>query len=160
MNLSALVTEVCERLSTHLAAADCALSCAIEPDVVGWWDKSYLERAVTNIVSNAVKYGRGKPIDVTVARDGGRARVIVRDRGIGVASADRERIFQRFERAVSSSNYGGFGLGLWIARETIGALAGTVNVTSEVGAGAEFVIELPVTSPGAPRSTQPGRART
>src|SRR5579883_1063098 len=104
-------------------------------------------RDIVNLMSNAAKYGRGKPIDVTVAQKPGRAFVAVRDRGIGIAEADRERIFRRFERAASPTSYGGLGLGLWIVREVTRAHGGSVGVESELGVGAEFTVELPLDPP-------------
>ena len=76
-------------------------------------------------------------------RNGGRARVRVRDYGVGVAENDRERIFERFERGVSEKSFGGLGLGLWIARQILERHGGTIRVESPAGGGAEFVFELP-----------------
>jgi signal transduction histidine kinase len=73
----------------------------------------------------------------------------VRDHGIGVAAQDRERIFERFERAVSERSFGGLGLGLWIAREIVEAHGGRIRAESPVGGGAEFVFELPGVEGGA-----------
>ena len=101
-----------------------------------------LEQVVVNLLSNAIKYGAGKPISVTVALAGPAARIIVRDRGIGIGAEDQARIFERFERAVSL-NYGGLGLGLYITREIVRAHGGTIRVESEPGAGAAFIVELP-----------------
>jgi len=79
-------------------------------------------------------------IRVNPRRD--RAILSVQDRGIGISEADHRRIFQRFERAVSRRNYGGFGLGLWIVRQIVEALGGSVQVESVPGAGSTFVVEL------------------
>ncbi|MGE0159514.1 MAG: ATP-binding protein [Gemmatimonadales bacterium] len=110
---------------------------------VGIWDRHRLEQIVVHLVSNATKFGSGRPIDVTV--DGSRelARLEVKDRGIGIALEDQERIFGRFVRAASATEYAGFGLGLWIVRELVEAMGGDVRVESRVGAGATFVVELP-----------------
>jgi signal transduction histidine kinase len=148
IDLSALVEEACDRFAPAFAAAECALARSIKPGVCGRWDRRLLDRALVNILSNAVKYGRGKPIDVGVDEEGELALIVVRDRGIGIAAADRERIFERFERAVSSSHYGGLGLGLWIAREVVRAFRGTIRLESEPGFGAEFTLELPLTPSG------------
>jgi signal transduction histidine kinase len=97
---------------------------------------------VTNLLSNAIKYGRGKPVDVTVEARERLATLTVRDHGIGISPADQRRIFQRFERAVSKRNYGGFGLGLWIVRQIVESLGGTVRVESVPGEGSTFQVEL------------------
>jgi signal transduction histidine kinase len=84
-----------------------------------------------------------------VASAGARASVTVRDRGIGISSEDQQRIFERFERAVSVRHYGGFGVGLWLARQAVEAHGGEIHVRSEHGAGSEFRIELPLQAPPA-----------
>lgn len=112
--------------------------------VHGTWDRSLLESVVAQLVSNAVKFGEGKPIEIAVGESGDRAVLTVRDGGIGILPADQGRIFERFERAVSERNYGGFGVGLWVARQAIEALGGHIAVESRPGAGAEFRVELPL----------------
>ena len=115
-----------------------------EPPVAGVWDRPSLETAVANVVSNAVKFGAGKPIEVDVGGSGDRAIVRVRDHGIGIPAGDQRRIFERFERAVSERHFGGFGLGLWVARKAVEAHGGTLQVKSSEGDGSEFTVELPL----------------
>jgi PAS domain S-box-containing protein len=115
-----------------------------EPSVVGVWDRPSVETAIANVVSNALKFGAGKPIEVDVRGSGDRAIVRVRDHGIGIAAVDQLRIFERFERAVSERHYGGFGLGLWVARKAVEAHGGTLQVKSGQGHGSEFTVELPL----------------
>jgi signal transduction histidine kinase len=97
-----------------------------------------------NLLSNAIKYGKGDPVELAVRRDGDHAVLSVRDHGIGIAHADHERIFHRFERAVSARNFGGMGLGLWITKELVEMHDGTIHVDSELGQGATFVVRLPI----------------
>jgi signal transduction histidine kinase len=99
---------------------------------------------LTNLIGNAIKYGEGRPIDVVLSRAGERARLQVRDQGIGIDKEDQARVFERFERAVSHQRFGGFGLGLWIVRYLIEALKGTVRVDSQPGVGSTFTVELPL----------------
>jgi PAS domain S-box-containing protein len=113
------------------------------PSVLGHWDALRLDQVITNLVSNAIKYGGGQPVEVTVEDEDGHARLEVRDHGIGIAREDQARIFEQFERAVSERNYGGFGLGLFIVRQLVEAMEGRVEVESELGAGARFVVTLP-----------------
>jgi signal transduction histidine kinase len=112
--------------------------------VVGLWDPVRLEQIVNNLVSNAVKYGAGKPVEVRVERADSTARLIVIDHGIGIATDDQDRIFERFERLVSERSVSGFGLGLWIVRQIVDAMQGHIHVESAVGEGSRFTVEIPL----------------
>jgi len=111
---------------------------------VGVWDRLRIESVVANLVSNAVKFGEGKPITVAVSSDGLVARLAVTDQGIGLSPEQQRRIFEKFERAVSERQYGGFGLGLWIVRQIVEAHEGSILVASEMGKGSTFIVELPI----------------
>ena len=106
-------------------------------------DPFRMEQLVTNLVANAVKYGEGKPIEVELSADEERAWITVRDNGIGIGPREQARIFERFERAVSPNQYGGFGLGLWIARQVVEASGGRISVESELGKGSAFTVVVP-----------------
>ncbi|HEY5052241.1 MAG TPA: sensor histidine kinase, partial [Solirubrobacterales bacterium] len=99
------------------------------------------------LLANAIKYGPDGPIELRLERDGSTARISVTDHGIGIAPEDHARIFERFGRAGAVMNYGGLGLGLWIARAIVEAHAGTLTVASELGKGSVFTIKLPLVSP-------------
>jgi signal transduction histidine kinase len=103
-----------------------------------------IEQIVNNLLSNAIKYGGGQPIEMSVSRKENRAEVVVRDYGIGIAPEHVRRIFGRFERAVSSRQYGGLGLGLYISRQIAEAHGGEIQVRSELGKGSTFIIDLPL----------------
>jgi signal transduction histidine kinase len=118
--------------------------------VPGLWDRTQLEQALTNLLGNALKFGAGRPIEIEVEALEGRARLIIRDHGIGMAPEALERVFGRFERAVSTREYGGLGLGLFLTRQIVEAHGGTIQASSQPGAGATFVLELPA-SPLPPR---------
>ena len=134
-----------ERCADELRRSHCDVHLATpEQSVVGHWDRMRIEEVVTNLVENAAKFGRSKPIDVTVSRSDGVARLVVRDHGIGVRSEDVPRIFERFERGVPISHYGGFGLGLWIADTIVDAFGGHIDVSSEPGCGTTFTVDLPM----------------
>jgi signal transduction histidine kinase len=147
VDLVEIVRKVIEQFSDELLKAGCTVRLAAAPSLTGWWDSSRLEQVVTNLLSNALKYGAGKPIDVTVEELNGVARLIVHDDGIGITEEDKERIFARFERAVSVRHYGGLGLGLYITRQIIAAHGGTIRVSSQLAAGATFTVELPRAAP-------------
>ncbi len=93
--------------------------------------------------TNALKYGRDKPIEIDVAPDGEHALLRVVDHGIGIAATEQARIFDRFERAVQGRDFVGFGLGLWIARQIVETSGGTIDVASAPGTGASFTVRLP-----------------
>ena len=115
--------------------------------VEGFWDRWRLDQILTNLLSNAVKYGAGRPISVEFGpvgpEDGSDVSIAVRDRGIGMSPDVLGRIFDRFERAVTDREYGGFGLGLWIARQVVQAMDGTITAESEPGRGSTFTVRLP-----------------
>ena len=142
-DLSTLVQGVVERLDEAVIQSRCQLRVLVDQPVRGPWDEARLEQVVTNLISNALKYGAGRPVEVMVKASRDRATLVVRDRGIGIPLEAQARIFDRFERAVSASNYGGLGLGLWIARQVVEAHGGVIRVESEPGLGATFTVELP-----------------
>lgn len=143
MDLSAVVRDVVARHEHHAARARCLLEVAAADPIVGDWDPSRVDQVVSNLLSNALKYGAGKPVSLVAEADGDTARLSVTDRGIGIAPEDHERVFQRFERAVPDDGLEGMGLGLWITREIITRLGGSIRVESQPGTGARFVVELP-----------------
>jgi PAS domain S-box-containing protein len=119
--------------------------------VVGTWDPVLLETVVSHLLSNALKFGDGKPVEVMVGATADHATLAVRDHGIGIPGEDQARIFERFERAVSERHFGGFGIGLWVARQAVEAHGGTLTVVSQHGAGAEFRVALPYREVEEPR---------
>lgn len=142
VDLTEIVRGVVSRLSDQFARAGCTIRLYANAPCLVVADRSRLDQIVTNLLSNAIKYGPHAPIDVRVEPDPATARLIVRDHGIGIAPEQQVRIFERFERAVSAEHYGGLGLGLYIVRQIVMALGGTITVESDVGAGACFTVTL------------------
>jgi signal transduction histidine kinase len=142
VELGAAVREALGAVEDEAAQTGSSITVRGEP-VCGTWDKLRISQVVTNLLSNAVKYGAGKPVEVEFGPLGERARLVVRDQGIGIDPSDQPQIFERFERAVSSRNYGGLGLGLYIVKRIVEAHGGTVRVESSAGAGAAFIVDLP-----------------
>jgi signal transduction histidine kinase len=143
MDLGALVRDVVQRFELDLARAGSPLSVKCPNPVVGSWDASRLEQVVTNQLANAIKFGAGQPIDVMVRDAGEAAELQVSDHGIGVPADRIAKIFDRFERAVSSTHYGGLGLGLYLARSIVESHGGAITVESRVDEGSTFTVRLP-----------------
>jgi signal transduction histidine kinase len=143
-DLALLVRGVLAGFAPELERVGCVVQLTAPAPVRGCWDGLRIEQVVLNLLANAAKFGVGKPIEITVDRVGERARLVIRDHGIGIDPARQAHIFDRFERAVSATHYGGLGLGLYICRRLVEAHGGTVRVASEPGAGSTFVVELPI----------------
>ncbi|XYH98546.1 ATP-binding protein [Sorangium sp. So ce1128] len=144
VDLVEVVRDVCQRFGPDAARVRSPLVIDAPPSAVGNWDRLRVEQIVDNLLSNALKYGPGKPIHIEVCVREGSAILTVKDQGIGIRADDQERIFGRFERAVSVRSYGGLGLGLHIVRAVVEAFGGTITVRSVPGEGAAFTVTLPL----------------
>jgi PAS domain S-box-containing protein len=147
VELGAAVQEALGAVEDEAAQSGSEIRVQGEP-VRGFWDRLRISQVVTNLLANAVKYGSGKLVEVDFFPRGDRAVLRVRDHGIGIDPSDQPQIFERFERAVSSRNYGGLGLGLYIVKRLVDLLGGSVLVASEVGTGSTFTVALPLTTAG------------
>jgi signal transduction histidine kinase len=148
--LDAIVRDAVDHIEADLAAVGSTVSIECPAPVVGRWDPSRLDQVVTNLLSNAAKFGAGKPIEIRIDGLGAAARLAVIDHGLGIDPARQPHVFDRFERAVPSSRYGGLGLGLYIARSIVVAHGGTITVDSKLGVGSTFTVTLPCSGPPEP----------
>ena len=146
-DLSHLVLAIVHRYEAEAAHQHCALEHDIEADISGHLDPLAVEQVIDNLVSNAVKFGAGKPVAVRLRSDGG-ACLEVRDSGIGMSVDQQERIFGRFEQIVARHDGSGFGLGLWIASRLVAAMDGRITVSSRPGEGSTFAVKLPLVARG------------
>jgi len=149
VDFATVTREVVTRFELEATRMDTPITVQAPEHVVVNSDRMRLEQVLENLVTNAIKYGAGKPIQVRVEGYPSGVRLVVRDQGIGIEQENLARIFERFERAVSERNYGGLGLGLYITRTIVQALGGTIAVESNPGQGSVFTVELP-REPGAP----------
>jgi PAS domain S-box-containing protein len=154
---AAIARDVAARMAAAAAEVGSTVEVQGPAHQTGRWDPLRLDQVLANLLSNAIKYGGGQPITVTLGGDTAQLTIAVRDRGIGIEPEHQARIFERFERAVSAHNYGGFGLGLWICRRIVEAMEGAISVESAPGQGATFTVMLPrrpdACSPAAARAT-------
>jgi signal transduction histidine kinase len=141
-DLARVVAGVVERFRGESKQAQRRIEFRAEP-APGRWDPKRLDQLTSQLVSNALEFGGDEPVEISVGLVDDGARISVRDHGIGVARVDRDRIFERFEGAVSSEHFAGLGVGLWIASELAKAMGGTARVESSPGAGATFIVHLP-----------------
>jgi len=143
VDLTSLVQDLLANSAEQLAWSRCPATFSSPGPVIGRWDRLRLEQVVSNLISNAMKYGFGQPISVSIEATADLAWLSVRDHGIGIAAKDQDRIFERFERAAQVGGSRSLGLGLWVVRQIVGALGGTIRVESSLGAGANFTVGLP-----------------
>lgn len=147
VDLLELVNEAVYRFESETRNSGSVVTVTGVSGVIGHWDRARLDQVLTNLLSNAIKYGQGRPIDIEVSSRDRRGILVVRDHGLGVSEEDQERIFQRFERAVSSRELGGLGLGLFITQQIVKNHGGVITLESSPGKGASFRVELPFEIP-------------
>jgi PAS domain S-box-containing protein len=147
MDIADLARELVEDARAAAERAGCELTLHVAPGArtKGEWDDTRLAQVFSNLLDNALKYGRGKPVEVDISSTDHAVRVCVIDHGIGFAHEDESRIFGRFERAVSARHFGGLGLGLYVSREVVEAHSGRLSAESEPGVATRFTFEIPFT---------------
>jgi signal transduction histidine kinase len=147
-DLAAIARGVVEATAAKARRAGVVVTLDAPESVPGFWDATRLDRALFHLLQNALRHARGSPVEIRVDGSPDGARVEVRDHGPGIDPADHRRIFEPFVRA-GGGEAGGLGLGLFIARCCVEAHGGTIEVESALGAGARFVIALPLRCPDA-----------
>jgi signal transduction histidine kinase len=143
VDLVEVVREVSADFERELSAARSELRLELPPRLVGHWDRMRVEQIFTNLLSNAIRYGASRPIEVRASGDLEQIELSVKDDGVGIPDEHQHRIFERFERAGKTRSSGGFGIGLWTVRQSCLALGGHVSVKSRPGEGSEFTVVLP-----------------
>lgn len=144
-DLTKIVRNVSKTLDSMIQNSGSKLELHLDDRCQGLWDSKKLEKLVTNLLTNALKFGAHKPIELSVRCEERGASLIIKDQGIGIYGKDQERIFEKFGRAVSEFNFGGFGLGLYISQLIVEAHHGSIKVDSEPGQGSVFSVFLPYT---------------
>lgn len=142
-DLGELAEEVVAANAEALRWARCPCALERRGPLPGRWDRPRIERALENLLANAMKYAAGSPIQVRVWAEEGEAFLSVGDGGPGIAPDDQRRIFARFVRGSHPGSVEGFGLGLWIVKTIAEEHGGAVELASAPGGGAMFTIRLP-----------------
>jgi signal transduction histidine kinase len=143
VNLSELVKRTIHSFEIQLNKIGCAYQITAPDQVPIVCDLFRIEQVLINLLSNAMKYGPGKPIEIQVTSCAEWAEIRIKDHGIGIAKKDHQRVFQRFERATPPTNYGGLGLGLYITCKIIKQHQGSIHIESQLGQGATFIVRIP-----------------
>ncbi|WP_242207104.1 MULTISPECIES: hybrid sensor histidine kinase/response regulator [unclassified Pseudomonas] len=152
-DLVQLVSNLLQNFGPQIEAAETEVSFTAPAPVEGNWDEFRIEQVVTNLLTNALRYGGRSPIQVRVYREGDEARVEVQDRGIGISQENQKRIFQQFERVSAKTVVAGLGLGLFISEQIVAAHGGSIVVESEINEGAQFRVCLPIQENGTSDAT-------
>ncbi|MHC8326864.1 hybrid sensor histidine kinase/response regulator [Pseudomonas sp. LB1P83] len=143
-DLVQLVSNLLQNFAPQVDAAECSVAFTAEQPVVGNWDEFRIEQVISNLLTNALRYGGKSRIDVRVYCHEGQARVEVQDRGIGISEENQKRIFQQFERVSAKTVVAGLGLGLFISEQIVAAHGGSIAVESKINEGALFRVCLPL----------------
>jgi two-component system, OmpR family, sensor kinase len=144
LNLSDLVRGVVNDYMPLILRSGSALTTNIQNEIIARLDQLAVSEIVENLLSNAIKYGEHEPIELTLTAANDLAQITVRDNGIGIDGKDKDRIFERFERAVRREGRSGFGIGLWLTRNLVESMGGSITVMGEPGAGSLFTVTLPI----------------
>ncbi|WP_053160079.1 hybrid sensor histidine kinase/response regulator [Pseudomonas sp. P1.8] len=143
-DLAVLVRDLLQNFAQQIEAAEASVSLDAAQAVIGSWDEFRIEQVISNLLTNALRYGAKSPIAVRVYSAGGQAVVDVQDQGIGISEDNQKRIFQQFERVSAKHAVVGLGLGLFISEQIVTAHGGTITVQSRIGEGALFRVCLPL----------------
>jgi signal transduction histidine kinase len=154
IDLSCCIDETLERHTDIARRAGCTLHRHIAPGIGGLNDRASLEQLLDNLLSNAFKYGAGRPVEVHFTADRQHGRLVVRDHGAGIPADEQSRIFGLFERARNAGSPG-LGIGLWISAQIAGAMDGVLSLESAHGAGAAFILTFPLAGPAAGNPAAP-----
>ncbi len=143
-DLMPFLEEVIHQFDDETQKKGCPISLNGPASLIGSWDKHRLEQVLVNLITNGIKYGNGRPIEINVMAQFSSVVIEVKDQGLGIADEDLPKVFQKFERLGDRKKASGLGLGLWIVRKIVEGLEGSIDVKSKLGAGSTFRLELPL----------------
>jgi signal transduction histidine kinase len=144
VDLRDVVREVLDRFDFEIQRSHVTVTVNAPDPAPGIWDAARIDQVITNLISNALKYGAGRPVEVSVRVEASQAVVVVRDHGIGIPEDEQSKIFGPFARVFAATHHAGLGLGLWIAQQIVQASGGRIKVDSRPEQGSTFTVELPL----------------
>lgn len=143
-DLVKLVGDLLHNFAAQVEAAEASVSFTGDLSVEGDWDEFRIEQVVSNLLTNALRYGGKSLVEVRVYARDEQAFIEVQDRGIGISEENQQRIFQQFERVSAKTVVAGLGLGLFISEQIVVAHGGSISVESAINQGALFRVRLPL----------------
>ena len=146
VDLNHLIYEIASRFSAQLESLGIPVLIESKKSITGHWDHYRIDQVITNLLTNAMKYGENRPISITIDGDEYNALISVADQGIGISHDDQARVFQQYERAVSPNLVSGLGLGLFIVNQILVGHKATISLKSQLGLGSTFLVTLPLKS--------------
>ena len=152
-DLTQLVGNLLQNFAQQIEAAETEVNFTADEPVIGQWDEFRIEQVVSNLLTNALRYGGKSPVQVRVYREGNEARIEVADQGIGISEENQKRIFQQFERVSAKTVVAGLGLGLFISEQIVAAHGGSIVGESRINEGALFRVCLPLQENGETNAT-------
>ena len=144
VDLRDIVRHVLDRFDLEIQRRHVTLMVNAPDPARGIWDAARIDQVITNLISNALKYGAGRPIEVSVRVEASQAVVVVRDHGIGIPDEEQSKIFGPFAPVLAATHHAGLGLSLWMAQQIVQASGGGIKVDSRPGQGSTFTVELPL----------------
>lgn len=145
-DLRELLLDVVSRISPQFIAQNCQVIVNDASEVIGKWDRHKIEQVIINLLTNALKYGNSKDVEISLFFKENLVSLHVKDYGIGICKEDQMRIFELFERVLNPKSVTGLGLGLFIVKQIVDAHHGKISIESEIENGSTFIVELPYTT--------------
>lgn len=143
-NFSNIIRDEALRNEVAFQGQNVELKLDIQADIYGLCDEVRIQQIVSNLLMNALKFGKKRPVELRVREIGKHLELCVKDYGMGIPEKDRERIYRPFERAVSGVHFGGLGLGLYITHQIVVSHGGTIRVEGLPGKGSTFIVQIPL----------------
>ncbi len=139
-----VTNQVKQSFSEVLKRKKYKINISAQSPVVGKWDKVRLEQVITNLFSNAIKYGDGKPINIQIFKSGKDGKFVIKDNGTGISPGEQKSIFDLFKRADPEKYKQGLGVGLFITSQIVKMHGGNIKVSSALAKGTAFTVTLPL----------------